>query len=92
MLLKKIDTDKIVFIGKTNFFGSHKRTTDGIWNGLSDVYIFDRQVAYDREFRADGKMECGCLVTGWFVWTKDYTDSPKLHFIDVQKWIAKKGE
>ena len=89
---KTIDCKKIIFIGRTNYFGSHDRNVNGIWKELSDVYVFDRQVAYDGEFREDGKMKCGCIISGWFVWTKDYEGNAKLHIIDVQKWIAKKGE
>ena len=89
---KSIDANKIVMIGRTNYFGSHSRNINNLWENLSDVYIFDRQVAYDRKPRKDGKMYCGCLITGWFVWTKGYVESPRLHIIDVQKWIVKKNE
>lgn len=87
---KSIDCKKIIMIGRCNHFGSHKTNINGIWNELSDVYIFDRQVAYDREWREDGLMYCGCLVSGWFVWTKGYTGLPKLHILDVQDWIYQK--
>lgn len=89
---KTIDCKKIIFIGRTNFFGSHSRNVNEIWKGLSDVYVFDRQVAYDRELRSDGKMYCGCLITGWFIWTKGYKDYPRLHIVDVNNLIARKGE
>lgn len=87
---KQIDCNKIIMIGRCNHFGSHKTNINGIWNNLSDVYIFDRQVAYNKEWREDGLMYCGCLVSGWFVWTKNYTESPKLHIMDVQDWIYQK--
>ena len=89
---KTIDCNKIIMIGRTNHFGSHKTNVNGIWKGLSDVYIFDRQVAYDREWREDGKFYCGCLVSGWFIWTKGYTDLPKLHIMDVNNWAYRKSE
>lgn len=87
---KSIDVQKIVLIGRLNYFGSHSRNTSDLWAGLSDVYVFDRQVAYNTDFREDGKMECGCLVTGWFIWTKGYKGCPKIHILDVQKWIISK--
>lgn len=89
---KRIKCKKIIFIGKLNYFGSHSRTELGIWDGLSDIYVFDRQVAYDREFREDGKMYCGSLITGWFVWKNNYKGDIKLHPIDVQKYIVHKSE
>lgn len=89
---KSINVSKIILIGRLNYFGSHSRNISNLWDELSDIYVFDRQVAYNTEFREDGKMECGCLVTGWFVWTKEYRDSPRVHMIDVQKWIISKKE
>lgn len=64
---KSINCKKIIFIGRTNYFGSHSRNIKGVWNELSDVYVFDRQIAYDGLFREDGKAKAGCLITGWFV-------------------------
>ena len=85
---KTIDCKKIVFIGKTNYFGSHERNVSGIWNELSDVYVFDRQVEY-RTPQLDIPNFCvGALVTGWFVWTKGYKSEPKIHVIDVQKYAT----
>lgn len=87
---KTVDCQKIICIGRTNYFGSHSRNINGMWDELSDVYIFDRQVAYDRPLRDDGKFECGCLVTCWLVWTKGYVGSPRLHIIDVQQYAYHK--
>jgi galactokinase/galacturonokinase len=75
-----------------HFFSEHKRVREGIWEGLSDVFFFDRQIAYDKPAREDGKAPPGMLVTGWFVWTKGYKGDPKIHIIDIDKWIARKGE
>jgi hypothetical protein len=89
---KQVDCKKIVMIGRANCFGSHKRVKEGIWDGLSAVFFFDRQIAYDKPAREDGKAPPGMLVTGWFVWTKGCKDGPKIHIIDIDKWITRKGE
>ena len=89
---KQIDCKKIVFICRTNHLGSHKANDKKIWEGLSDVFVFDRMVDYDKPFREDGKFKTGMLVTGWFVWTKGYNGPARLKVLDVQKWFAKAGD
>lgn len=86
----KTVSNKVVVIGKTNFFGVHSRNIDGFWKHLKDVYIFDRQVEYRTPHREDGLFMVGCLVTGWFVWDMEYLGDPKLHIINVQDY-AKLG-
>lgn len=82
----------VISIAKISFFGSHSRNIKGIWKNLKDIYIFDRQIAYDKPLREDGKAECGMLVSGWFIWDKNYCGDPQLHIIDIDKYIARKGE
>ena len=84
--------DKVCVIGRTNYFGAHSRNIDGIWKNLEYVYVFDRQVDYTSEFREDGKVKCGCLITCWMVFNKEYNGDPKLRIIDVQKYILSKNE
>lgn len=85
---KTIDCQKIICIGRTNYFGSHSRNISGMWDGLSDVYIFDRQVEYRTPQLEIPDFCVGALVTGWFVWTKGYTGDPKIHILDVQKYAT----
>lgn len=85
---KTIDCQKIICIGRTNYFGSHSRNISGMWDGLSDVYIFDRQVEYRTPQLEIPDFCVGALVTGWFVWTKGYTGDPRLHILDVQKYAT----
>lgn len=82
----KRKADKVIMIGRTNYFGAYQRYENGIWNGLKAVYIFNRQVAYDRFSDNEMKLLCGCLVTGWFVWEKNYSEKPEINIIDVQKY------
>lgn len=85
---KTIDCKKIIAIGRTNYFASHNRNVEGFWKGLSDVYIFDRQVEY-RTPQLDIPDFCvGALCTGWFLWTKGYTGDPRIHILDVQKYAT----
>lgn len=79
-------SDKVIMIGRTNYFGAYKRNENGIWNHLKTVYIFNRQVAYDRFDEDPMKLKCGCLVTGWFYWDRNYNGNPEIRIIDVQKY------
>lgn len=88
----KEKSDIICSIGKLNFFGAHKRNVDGLWNNLKYILVFDRQLAYDRPFREDGKVECGMLISCWFIWDKNYSELPMLKIIDVQKYVVSKKD
>ena len=79
----------VIAIGKTDYFSCYQRIENGIWKNLSDVYIFNRKVDYQRPIDENGFIGCGCLTTGWFVWKSYYDDEPKLHFIDVQKYTKR---
>lgn len=87
----KQEADLVCVIGKVNFFGAHNRNIEGLWEHLRDVYIFDRMIAYDKPLRADNKVECGMLVSGWFIWDMKYNGKPKINIIDMQQYILQKG-
>ena len=86
----KFVANTVIAIGKTDYFSCYQRLQNGLWNNLSDIYIFNRKVDYQFPIFENGDFGVGSLTTGWFVWKKGYSDSPKLHFIDVQKY-AKLG-
>ena len=50
------------------------------------MYVFNRQVAYDRFDKDEMKLKCGCLVTAWFYWDMNYDGKPTIEVIDVQKY------
>ena len=75
-------------VGRLNFFGAHNRNVNGLWDHLKYVFIFDRQLAYDRPFREDGKVECGMLISCWFIWDNSYDGDPMIKLIDMQKYIV----
>lgn len=84
--------DKIYVVGKLNFFGAHNRNVNCLWKHLMWVLPFDRMIAFDRPETEDGKVECGMMVTGWFVWNKGYEGLPKINVLDMQEYILRKGK
>lgn len=79
--------DTVWCIGKLNFFGAHSRNVDGLWKDLAWVYPFDRMIAFDKP-ETDGLVECGMMVTGWFVWEKGHAEGfPRVRVLDMQKYI-----
>lgn len=86
----KTVSNKIVVIGKTNFFGAYSRYKDDFWKHLKTVYIFDRQVEYRTPPRKDGLFMVGCLVSGWFVFDMTYNGPAEIKIMDVQEF-AKLG-
>ena len=85
----KIVANTVIAIGKTDYFSCYQRLQNGLWNGLSDVYIFNRKVDYQFPLFEDGTFGVGSLTTGWFVWKKGYDDKPRINFIDVQKYATR---
>ncbi len=79
--------DNVVMIGRTNYFGAYNRYRNGLWNHLKTVYIFDRQIAYDRFDEDEMKFKCGCLVTAWFHWDMNYDGKPSIEIMDIQKYL-----
>ena len=76
-------------IGKLNFFGAHNRNIEGLWEHLEYILVFDRQIAFDKPETSDGKVECGMMITGWFIWNKKYNGLPQIKVLDMQKYIKR---
>jgi hypothetical protein len=87
----KTHTDKCMFIGRLNYFGTASRLASGIWNELKAVYCFNRYVDYRTPPRADGNFCVGAMATGWFLWEREWQGSPTIHFLDVQKYATLGG-
>lgn len=88
----KETSKKVVSIGKLNFFGAYKRNASGLWKNLQHVYIFNRQVDYRTPERDDGLFHVGNLVTGWFLWNREWEeDYWETSMLDVQPY-AKLGQ
>lgn len=86
----KKEANKVIFIGRLNYFGTASRLLKGIWDELKSVYCFDRYVDYRTPDRDDGLFHVGAMATAWFVWEKGFSLSPSLHFLSVQDY-AKLG-
>lgn len=88
----KIIADKVYCIGKMDYFCTHDRNVENLWEHLEWVLPFDRKVAYDKPFREDGKVDVGMLNSCWLVWNKNYNGYPKIKVLDVDKYVLRKSE
>jgi hypothetical protein len=79
-----------MFIGRLNYLSTNSRYKSNLWNNLKSIYIFNRYVDYQTEFRDDGLFNVGAMATGWFLWDMNYNGKPNIEFIDVQEY-AKLG-
>lgn len=91
MKAKELSENRVIMLGRTNYFGTVSRYNSGIWENLKKVYVFNRYVDYQTPPRDDGLFHVGALCTGWFIWEKGYTGEPVLDLLDVQKY-AKLGQ
>ena len=80
---------RVYCIGKMNFFGAHDRNVNGLWEHLEWVLPFDRMIAFDKP-EINEKVECGMMVSGWFIWNRYYEGAPKIKVLDMQKYIRRK--
>lgn len=86
----KQEAQKVIMIGRLNYFGTSARSRNGIWDHLKEVHCFNRYVDFRTPYREDGLFHVGAMATAWFVWDMDYTGSPKIEILDVQPY-AKLG-
>jgi len=84
--------DKVITIGRLNYFGSVGRYETGLWDKLKKVYVFNRMVDYRGPVHPEGLFHVGALVTGWFVFDNhhDKLQGTTMEVLDVQKY-AKLG-
>ena len=86
----KSECDKVMFIGRLNYFGTASRLKNGMWENLKSIHCFNRYVDYRTPSREDGFFNVGAMATAWFVWDMSFNGSPTIHFLDVQAF-AKLG-
>ena len=90
VLKAKKETEKLLVIGRLNYFGTTSRFNNGIWSNLKSVYCFNRYIDYRTPLRNDGLFNVGAMATAWFLWDSNYEGTPELNFLDVQNY-AKLG-
>ena len=86
--LAKKDLQALITIGRLNYLSTQGRLESRIWRHLKEVWCFSRYVDYRTEERTDGKFNVGAMATGWFYFTKEETEAPKIRFVDVQKYAT----
>lgn len=59
---------------------------------LQSVYVFNRFPMLGGELREDGKFPTGMQALCWMVWHRRVTSEPVIRWIDVDKYVLKKGD
>lgn len=90
LIKAKKQCEKIMFIGRTNYFGTADRLKNGIWKNLKSVHHFNRYIDYRTPSRQDGQFHVAAMATAWFLFDMNFETNATLHFLDVQKY-AKLG-
>jgi hypothetical protein len=86
----KSECEKVMLIGRLNYFGTASRLKNKIWENLKSVYCFNRYVDYRTPSREDGFFNVGAMATAWFLWDASFHELPTVQFLDIQKY-AKLG-
>jgi len=86
----KLECEKVMLIGRLNYFGTASRLKNGTWGNLKSIHCFNRYVDYRTPSRVDGLFNVGAMATAWFLWDMSFNGSPTVHFLNVQKY-AKLG-
>ena len=80
----KSHCEKVMMIGRLNYFGTESRMRSGIWNHLREVHCFNRYVDYRTPERDDGMFHVGAMATAWFFWDMKWNqNAATIHFVDV---------
>lgn len=88
--LAKKHLKALVTIGRLNYLSTQSRLESPLWKHLKEVWVFSRYVDYRTPERDDGCFNVGAMATGWFYFTKEEIECPKIRFVDVSKY-AKLG-
>ncbi len=81
---KELQYKKFAFIGKLNYYGSNSRYENKIFQGLKTIYAFDRQIDYQCPKRIDNLYHVGALITGWFIWERNYKGPAEIKHVTIQ--------
>lgn len=92
---KEVTTDKFAMLLPITYLqGSYRY--NNIWMDseypLSDVFVFNRFPLLGVSLREDGKFPTGMTCYAFYVWSKTCDYEPIIHWIDVDKYVLKKGD
>lgn len=80
--------ENMITIGRLNYLSTQNRLENNLWKNLKEIWIFSRYVDYRTKERTDGHFHVGAMATGWFWFTKDECDAPKIRFVDIQEYAT----
>jgi hypothetical protein len=90
---KKLAKIKFAFLLPLSYLHGKKRYdevyTDKTY-GLEKVYVFTRYPMLGDALRDDGKYRTGMMVYAWYIFTREYSASPKIEWIDNNKDVIHK--
>jgi hypothetical protein len=91
---KKLATKGFAFLLPLSYLHGKERY-DKIWMDkeypLAHVYVYNRSPMLGVPLREDGLIETGMQVYAWFVWESDYWGEPRIHWLDIDRFIVRKG-
>jgi hypothetical protein len=86
---------RFIFLLPLSYLHGKKRY-DEVWTDklfpLSQIWVFSRYPMLGEPLREDGKVNTGMVTYMFAEWTKFYTGKPVINWIDINKYILKKGE
>ena len=59
---------------------------------LDSIYVFNRFPMLGVPLREDGLMPTGMQAMAWFLWDRTLVGEPVIRWIDIDKYILKKGD
>lgn len=91
---KEVVRDKFAFLLPLTYLqGSYRY--NNIWMDrnfpLASIWVFNRFPMLGVPLREDGLFPTGMQAMAWFLWERTYTGEPTIHWLDIDKYILKKG-
>jgi hypothetical protein len=59
---------------------------------LQSLYVFNRFPMLEDTVREDGKFSTGMSCYAWYVWDRFWVGKPEINWLDVDKYVLKKGD
>jgi hypothetical protein len=95
LMCKRCVRHKFALLLPLNYLHGQERY-NSIWKDtaypLEKVYVFTRYPMLGDPLREDGKYRTGMQVYAWYIWSKSGYERNRLHWIDNNQYVLKKGE